>query len=343
MRTKLLFLMLSTSLFSAPNIDKIKNDVSVLEKNNQSITSNITRAKANSSEDIIVTNNSGTEISFDVPPPEQAPPKMIVNAPKDVLYFNLLQNFEKGRDAIALTPVKPVKVSSFALKPNEPLKTTSQTNMSSNNSALKNTRVTSFKGFCQFDNVYDISQQTEVNIPCKIDGKIMILNLSLVPDNSTFQLKGVPNFLLVDEFNNGDYSKRIIIDPTISFVKNSSGTSTNITTYYDSRNIEKLSGLAVKEVSSSLARGTEQTFEEYRNSNSKENVSYDQHGNAIVIKDTQKPDIVNNIAYATVEGVFRVIEKGVEMLNVESLPALYQIAKDSVIGVELYSKSEEIK
>lgn len=341
MRTKLLFLMLTTSLFSAPNIEKIKNDVSVLEKNNQNITSNITRGKANTSEDVIVTDSSGTEISFDMPPSETPPPKVVIPQSKDVLYFNLLQNFEKGRDAIALTPVKPIKNNSFSLKPNENLKASS--NSSITQESVKNSRVSSFKGFCQFDNVYDISQQTEANIPCKIDGKIMILNLSLIPDNSNFQLTGVPNFLLIDEFNNGDYSKRIIIDPSLSFVKNSSRTSMNIATYYDSRNIEKLSGLAVKEVSSSLAKGTQQTFDEYKNSNTKENVSYDQHGNAIVIKDTQKPDIINNVAYATVEGVFRVIEKGVEMLNIESLPALYQIARNSVISVELYSKSEEVK
>ena len=341
MRTKLLFLMLATSLFSAPNIEKIKNDVSVLEKNNQNITSNITRGKANTSEDVIVTDSSGTEISFDMPPSETPPPKVVIPQSKDVLYFNLLQNFEKGRDAIALTPVKPIKNNSFSLKPNENLKASSNSSITQEN--VKNSRVSSFKGFCQFDNVYDISQQTEANIPCKIDGKIMILNLSLIPDNSNFQLNGVPNFLLIDEFNNGDYSKRIIIDPSLSFVKNSSRTSMNIATYYDSRNIEKLSGLAVKEVSSSLAKGTQQTFDEYKNSNTKENVSYDQHGNAIVIKDTQKPDIINNVAYATVEGVFRVIEKGVEMLNVESLPALYQIARNSIISVELYSKSEEVK
>lgn len=334
-RTLIYIFLLAQGLCASPNIEQIRNDVSVLER--EDITRNLNRSKANSGEDTLVINAN----SVDIPMDSQEVPSRIKEVPlsKDGLYFSLIQKVENERDKISLIPVKPLKNNHYALKETPSV----QKNFSSGSSSSSADAIMSFEGICQFDNVYNIVEEATVNIPCKIDNKIFLLNLTLKPNNSNYELIGVPNFLLFDEYNNGSYSKRIFLDASSSSVKNNSGNSTNITTYFDSRKIDKLLGVTAKEMSASLANGTQQTFQEFKDYKSKESMSYDRNGNVIVTTNTEKPDLATNLTYSAIEGVFRVIEKGVEMLNVDALPALYQIVKGSIINVTLYTKTGSSK
>lgn len=328
---------------NAINIENIKNDVDVIEK--KDIKSNLTKSKANTNEDVVdVDNTNSKDIDFELPPKVEEPKKTSTKTKmptnnRELMYFSLLQEVENNRDKTALIRKEPIRINQFGLTPTE-TKIASDSTTSSNSKATPNsTAVVNYKGICQFTNDVNITTSQEITLPCKIDNKIVLLNLTLQPNN-TYEVIGVPNFLLFDVYNNSSYSKRVYLDSKISSVKNNANTSNNITTYYDSRKIEKLAGVTAKEMSSALADGTKQTFEDFREYNKNETVSYDQHGNAIVTADTQKPDLATNLVYSMVEGVFRVVEKGVEKMETDSLPALYQIVKGSVINIEVYSKAE---
>lgn len=336
----ILFLLVtfcSLNLYSI-DIEQIKNDMSVIEKND--ISGNIIKSKANSDEDVVSMEQNSSDIDFGIQKRvvEKAP---IDLTKKDLVYFTLMQDFEKSREAMNITHKAPTKMSQYAL--NVAKNNPNQTADSLSSDAVMektNTNITRFTGVCQFDATYDIADTLTVNIPCKIDNKIVLLNITLTPNNKNYELNGFPNFLMVDAFNNGSYSKRIFLDTQLSSVKNNANTSRNIATYYDSRKIEKILGVTAKEMSKSLADGTKQTFSDYQDYKTEEQVGYDNNGNVIVTSSTQKPDLITNLTYSAVEGVFRVIEKGVEMVNKESLPSLYQIVKNSIINIELYSKGE---
>jgi hypothetical protein len=332
-------LFLLSSVF-AIDIEKIKNDISVIEK--KDISGNIIKSKANSDENIVDIQQNSSEIQFDIPEKtKEVVPTVNLNN-KELLYFTLMQDVEKSREALNMTSAMPNRVSQFSLVEKEQKNLNSSSSVGSNANIEKNNSTARYVGICQFDSTYDIADALTINVPCKIDNKIVLLNLTLTPNNKNYELNGIGNFLMFDSYNNGSYSKRVFLDGTMSGIKNNANTSRNIASYYDTRKIQKILGVTAKEMSKALADGTKQTFEDYRDYNTNEQVSYDQSGNVIVTTSTQKPDLTTNLAYSLIEGVFRVVEKGVEMSNVDSLPSLYQIVKGSIINVELYSKGEQL-
>lgn len=192
-----------------------------------------------------------------------------------------------------------------------------------------------FKGYCDLSSNVQVTLKKQVKVSCidPSNEETITFVFDAVANNNEYLLFAEPKYIIT---TNDEY---INIDKNFSSIVNSTGLDTNLADQINTREIDEFKNIVAREYSSSLATASENHMKSLRDSRNKESQTTDKNGNVVLVKNSESPQLAEDVIGGLVLGTFKSIAE-IFKAKGKKLPYLYEIYKGSRIFVDLALTNE---